>query len=109
MKIIIIGTGKVGFSLAEQLLNEKHDITIVDTQDSALHRATDALDIMSVKGNGVSTDTLREAGAEDADLLVAATNSDEVNMSAVSPPSTWEPSTPSPASATRSITWACTN
>ena len=80
MKIIIIGTGKVGFSLAEQLLNEKHDITIVDTQDSALHRATDALDIMSVKGNGVSTDTLREAGAEDADLLVAATNSDEVNM-----------------------------
>jgi len=80
VKIIIIGTGKVGFSLAEQLLNEKHDITIVDTQDSALHRATDALDIMSVKGNGVSTDTLREAGAEDADLLVAATNSDEVNM-----------------------------
>ena len=80
MKIIIIGTGKVGFSLAEQLLNEKHDITIVDTQDSALRRATDALDIMSVKGNGVSTDTLREAGAEDAGLLVAATNSDEVNM-----------------------------
>ena len=80
MKIIIIGTGKVGFSLAEQLLNEKHDITIVDTQDSALRRATDALDIMSVKCNGVSTDTLREAGAEDADLLVAATNSDEVNM-----------------------------
>ena len=61
-------------------MNEKHDITIVDTQDSALRRATDALDIMSVKGNGVSTDTLREAGAEDADLLVAATNSDEVNM-----------------------------
>lgn len=80
MKIIIIGTGKVGFSLAEQLLNEKHDITIVDTQDSALRRATDALDIMNVKGNGVSTDTLREAGAEDADLLVATTNSDEVNM-----------------------------
>lgn len=80
MKIIIVGTGKVGFSLAEQLLNEKHDITIVDTLDSALRRATDALDIMSVKGNGVSTATLREAGAEDADLVVAATNSDEVNM-----------------------------
>lgn len=80
MKIVIVGTGKVGFSLAEQLLNEQHDITIVDTQDSALRRATDALDIMSVKGNGVSTATLREAGAGDADLLVAATNSDEVNM-----------------------------
>lgn len=80
MKIVIVGTGKVGFSLAEQLLHEKHDITIVDTQDNALRRATDALDIMSIKGNGVSTDTLREAGAEDADLLVAATNSDEVNM-----------------------------
>lgn len=80
MKIIIVGTGKVGFSLAEQLLKEKHDITIVDTQDSALHRAADALDIMSVKGNGVSTATLRDAGADEADLLVAATNSDEVNM-----------------------------
>ena len=80
MKIVIVGTGKVGFSLAEQLLHEKHDITIVDTQDNALRRATDALDIMSIKGNGVSTATLREAGAGDADLLVAATNSDEVNM-----------------------------
>ena len=80
MKIVIVGTGKVGFSLAEQLLNEQHDITIIDTQDNALRRATDALDIMSIKGNGVSTATLREAGAGDADLLVAATNSDEVNM-----------------------------
>lgn len=80
MKIVIVGTGKVGFSLAEQLLNEQHDITIVDTQDSALYKATDALDIMSIKGNGISSSTLRNAGAGQADLLVAATSSDEVNM-----------------------------
>ncbi len=80
MRIVIVGNGKVGFSLAEQLVSEKYDVTIVDMRDDALRRASDALDIMSVKGNGVSAATLQEAGAENADLLVAATNSDEVNM-----------------------------
>ena len=77
---MIVGNGKVGFSLAEQLVSEKYDVTIVDMRDDALRRASDALDIMSVKGNGVSAATLLEAGAQNADLLVAATNSDEVNM-----------------------------
>ena len=80
MDIIIVGSGKVGFSLAEQLVKEEHDVTVVDTQESALRRAGDQLDIMTVRGNGVSAATLREAGAAGADLLVAATNSDEVNM-----------------------------
>ena len=80
MRIVIVGNGKVGFSLAEQLVSEKYDVTIVDMRDDALRRASDALDIMSVKGNGVSAATLQEAGAQNADLLVAATNSDEVNM-----------------------------
>lgn len=80
MKIIIVGNGKVGFTLAEQLSQEEHDVTIVDTQDTALRRASDALDIMSVKGNGVSASILREAGADAADLLVATTNMDEINM-----------------------------
>ena len=80
MNIIIAGSGKVGFTLAEQLVKEEHDVTIVDTDEEALRRAGDQLDIMTVRGNGVSASTLREAGAGGADLLVAATNSDEVNM-----------------------------
>ena len=80
MKVVIVGNGKVGFSLAEQLVKEKYDVTIVDMREESLRRASDALDIMSIKVNGVSVDTLEEAGAAEADLLVAATNSDEVNM-----------------------------
>ena len=80
MKIIIVGNGKVGFSLAEQLVLEHHDVTIVDLSERSLRQASDILDIMVVKGNAVSADTLREAGAPEADFLVAATSSDEVNM-----------------------------
>ncbi len=80
MNIVIVGSGKVGFTLAEQLAREEHDITIVDSSEDTLRRAGDQLDIMTVQGNGVSSATLREAGAAGADLLVAATNSDEVNM-----------------------------
>ncbi len=80
MKIVIVGNGKVGYSLAEQLAQEEHDITVVDNQEAALKRASDALDVMGVRGNGVAASTLREAGAGSADLLIAATNSDEVNM-----------------------------
>ena len=80
MKIIIVGNGKVGFSLAQQLTTENHDITIVDIEDETLDHAADLLDIMVIRGNGVSAETLSDAGAEDADMLVATTNSDEVNM-----------------------------
>ena len=80
MKIIIVGSGKVGFTLADQLVREQHDVTIVDLREESLRRASDMLDVMVIHGNGVSTSTLREAGADTADLLVAATNSDEVNM-----------------------------
>ena len=80
MKIIIVGDGKVGFTLAEHLSREDHDVTIIDTRDDALKRASDALDVMCVKGNGASIATLREAGAESADILIAATNLDEINM-----------------------------
>jgi trk system potassium uptake protein TrkA len=80
LKIVIVGNGKVGFSLAEQLVREKYDVIIVDMREDTLRRAADALDIMSVKGNGISAATLIEAGVPDADLLVAATNSDEINM-----------------------------
>lgn len=80
MDIVIVGSGKVGFSLAEQLVKEEHNVTVVDSDEEALRRAGDQLDIMTVRGNGVSAATLREAGVDRADLLVAATNADEVNM-----------------------------
>lgn len=80
MNIIIVGNGKVGFTLAEQLSQESHNVTVVDFEEGSLQRASDMLDVMAVRGNGVSAVTLQEAGAAAADLLVAATNSDEVNM-----------------------------
>jgi trk system potassium uptake protein TrkA len=80
MNIVIVGCGKVGFTLAEQLVLEKHSVTVVDTQEEPLRKAADSLDLMAVLGNGVSTATLVEAGATSADLLVAATSSDEMNM-----------------------------
>jgi len=80
MDIVIVGNGKVGFTLAEQLVREDHNVMVVDQREDSLRRASDQLDVMTVHGNGVSIATLREAGAGSADLLVAATNSDEVNM-----------------------------
>ena len=80
MDIVIVGVGKVGFSLAEQLVRESHNVTLVDQREDTLRHAADTLDIMPVRGNGVSVCSLEEAGVDHADLLVAATNSDEVNM-----------------------------
>ena len=80
MKIIIVGDGKVGFTLAEHLSREEHDVTIIDTSDNALQKVSDTLDVMCIKGNGASLTALKEAGADTADLLIAVTNLDEVNM-----------------------------
>ena len=80
MKIIIIGDGKVGYTLAEHLSKEDNDVTIIDKNPDALRKANEFLDVMCVKGNGVSTRILLEAGVKEADLLIAATTSDEMNM-----------------------------
>ncbi len=80
MNVIIVGSGKVGFNLAEQLTQESHSVTILDYQEGAIQRVSDMLDVMAVRGNGVSAEILQQAGAPAADLLVAATGSDEVNM-----------------------------
>ena len=80
MKIVIVGDGKVGFTLAEHLSQEHHDVTIIDTNDDALKRASDALDVMCVKGNGATISALRESGADHADVIIAATSMDEINM-----------------------------
>lgn len=80
MKIIILGAGQVGGTLAENLASEQNDITVVDTDAARLEELTDRLDIRTVVGRGSYPSTLREAGADDADMLIAVTNADEVNM-----------------------------
>ena len=80
LNIIIVGDGKVGYTLAEHLSREEHNVTIVDTSEEALRKADESLDVMCIKGNGASITALREAGADTADLLIAATSMDEINM-----------------------------
>ena len=80
MKIIIVGCGKVGLTLAEQLNNEGHDITVIDKDGIKLRTVTDNIDVMGVEGNGAIYQVQIEAGIKNADLLVATTNSDELNM-----------------------------
>jgi trk system potassium uptake protein TrkA len=80
MRIIIIGDGKVGNSLAEHLSKENHDVTIIDKNPEVLRKTSESLDVMCIKGNGVSTKIMLEAGIKNADLLIAATSSDEMNM-----------------------------
>lgn len=80
MKIIILGAGQVGASLAENLANEANDITIVDHDPDRLRILQDRLDIRTVQGNASYPRVLKQAGGEDADMLIAVTSSDEVNM-----------------------------
>jgi trk system potassium uptake protein TrkA len=82
MKIIILGAGQVGGSLAEHLAGEKNDITVVDIDSDRLRELQDRLDIGTVTGPASYPGVLRRAGAEDADMLIAVTNSDEINMAA---------------------------
>ncbi len=82
MKIIILGAGQVGASVAENLVNEASDITVIDCDSSRLQDLQNRLDLRTVVGNGAHPETLLRAGAEDADLILAVTNSDEVNMAA---------------------------
>ena len=80
MKIIILGAGQVGGSTAESLVNEGNDVTVVDTDSYLLERIQDRLDIRAVNGHASSPETLIAAGIEDADMLIAVTQNDEVNM-----------------------------
>ena len=80
MKIIILGAGQVGGTLAENLASEANDITVVDTNRKLLQSLQDRLDLRTICGYASHPTTLRKAGAEDADMLIAVTNSDETNM-----------------------------
>lgn len=80
MKIIIAGAGRIGYSVAEILADEGHDITVIDSDSSAISNISNTLDVISVEGNAAIAQTLIDAGAESADLLLAATDRDEINM-----------------------------
>lgn len=80
MNIIVVGCGKIGTTVIESLVAEGHDVTAVDNRPQTLIEITNIHDVMTVCGNGADCETLVEAGVADADLVVAATGSDEVNM-----------------------------
>lgn len=80
LKIIIIGCGVVGTALVEQLSIENHDITVIDTSAQKIQKITSTYDVMGIVGNGASFSIQKEAGIIDADLLIAVTNSDELNL-----------------------------
>lgn len=80
MSIIIVGCGKVGHTLTEQLVREGHDITVVDKSEQVIRDVTEAFDVMGIRGNGASLSVLMEAGLEHADMIIAVTGSDELNL-----------------------------
>lgn len=80
MRILVVGDGKVGHTIAEHLAREAHDVVIVDRSEEVLKHAEDTLDVLCVRGNGANASTLVEAGAEKTDIIIAATAGDETNM-----------------------------
>lgn len=80
MRIAIVGCGKMGSILADRLVAEKHDVTIIDRDEQVLENCMDRLDALTVKGSGVSVQTLTEADIKHMDIVIATTVSDETNM-----------------------------
>lgn len=80
MKIVIIGDGKIGFTIAKELAMENHDVTIIDSNPKAVDGIMQALDVQTMVGNGASVEIQRQAGVETSELLIAVTASDEINM-----------------------------
>lgn len=80
MKILIVGAGEVGYELGKVLSEEHHDVTILDQRQSCLQRVIQNLDVLSVEGNATSPHSLVEGGAKSADLMIAVTSVDEVNI-----------------------------
>jgi trk system potassium uptake protein TrkA len=80
MKIIILGAGRVGQSVAESLVSERNDITVIDTDPARLRVLQERLDLRGVVGNGIQPSVLQEAGIEDADMLIACAPQDETNL-----------------------------
>lgn len=80
MKVIICGAGQVGWQIARHLSGEQNDVVVVDSNPDLIRRATDTLDVQGIAGFASHPDVLERAGARDADMVIAATHSDEVNM-----------------------------
>ena len=80
MNIIIVGNGKVGYTLAQYLSKDGHDITVIDRSQQALLRASETLDVMCVRGNGANVKVLIDSDVEHADIIIAVTGNDELNM-----------------------------
>lgn len=80
MRILVVGAGEVGFHVSQMLSLEEHDVVVVDQNPDVLAEVSDRLDVMTVEGNGTYAGVLEEAGAEQADLLLAVTSIDEVNI-----------------------------
>lgn len=80
MKIIIVGCGKIGTTLAEQLSSEHHDLVVIDTNPQKIQQLSESIDVMGIVDNGASINVLSDAGVEDAHLLIAVTGSDELNL-----------------------------
>jgi trk system potassium uptake protein len=80
MSIIIIGAGEVGYNLAYRLVQEKKDVVIIDRDPEKIRRVQNTLDVQAIQGSGASISLLKEAGISEASMVIAVTNSDEVNM-----------------------------
>ena len=80
VRIVIVGAGEVGFNTALMLSREGHDVILIEQNEALVERVTEQLDALAIQGNGASPKLLAEAGVEKSDLLIAATNSDEVNI-----------------------------
>lgn len=80
MKILIVGSGQVGYFLCDRLSCEGHEVTLVDRDEETVERAQDRLNVLGIVGNGASAEVLEQAGIKNADIFIAVTNMDEVNI-----------------------------
>ena len=80
MRIIVIGAGKVGYTIAERITAEEHDVIVIDKDENVIARCMESLDVLCIKGNGANAKVLLEAGVDKADIVIASTASDESNM-----------------------------
>ena len=80
MKVIICGAGRVGYGIAERLSTEDNDVSVIDTSPPLIHAIRESLDVRGYVGHGAHPDVLAQAGADQADMIIAVTLYDEVNM-----------------------------
>ena len=80
MRIVVVGAGKLGYSIAELLSKEQFDVVVIDQNESQLEAVKNTLDVLTVAANGASPITMNDPDIRDSDILIAVTASDEVNM-----------------------------